>query len=229
MSKLRILAAAAVAGVILAGDPIGAGGLPVYREFSIGSTVTEVLGLGRLRESSVSNIHERPAAIREIQWRPSYARIGQALDPVRDIRFRFYNDRLYQILVNYERARTEGLTDGDIVESLSEVYGTPLLRDTRNVIDARSVESPMDMTVVAQWEDFASLLTLSRGTHTTQFQLELISKTLHAQARSAMTEAVRLDAMEAPQREDARRAKDGAAATLILETARTTNKAAFRP
>jgi hypothetical protein len=229
MNRLRILAAAAVAGFILAGDLIGAGGLPAYREFSIGSTVTEVLALGRLRESSVTNIHERPAAIREVQWRPSYAQLGQAIDPVRDIRFRFYNDRLYQIFVTYERARTEGLTDGDLVESLSEVYGTPLLRDTRNVLDTRSVESPVDTTILAQWEDVASLLTLSRGTHTAQFQLELISKTLHAQARSAMTEAVRLDVMEAPQRDQARRAKDGAAATLILETARTTNKAAFRP
>jgi hypothetical protein len=228
MSRLRIIAATVVAGFILAGDPVGAGSLPVYREFSIGSTVAEVLALARLRESNATNIHNRPAVIREVQWRPSYGRI-QTSDPVREIRFRFFNDRLYQILVTYERARTQGLTDGDVVESLSAVYGAPLLRDSRSVAELRSVESPMDMTIVAQWEDSTSLLTLSRAVHSAQFQLELISKTLHAQARSATTEALRLDVLEAPQREEAQRAKDGAAADLILEKARTTNRAAFRP
>ena len=193
------------------------------------STLSEVLALGRLQESGVKAIHDRPVLIREVQWRPaSYRRLTEAGDPVRDIRFRFYNDRLYQVLVTYDRARMEGLTSSDVLESIAAVYGVPLLRDSRNQHDLTPVEAGPDMTVVAQWEDADSLLTLSSAPYA-HFQLELISKSLDTQARSAMTEALRLDVLEAPQRDAARRAKDSAAAGLLKETARIVNKAAFRP
>ena len=227
MSRVHIVTAAALAGVILASDPILGGGLAVYRQYPIGSTVSEVLALGQIQESKVRTIHDRPAVIREAQWRPLY-RITETRDAVRDVRFRFYNDRLYQVLVTYDPARMEGLTNNDVAESISAVYGTPLLSDSRNVPDLTQEGLSRDLTIVAQWGDGDVVLTLSSGPYA-QFQLELISKTLHTQARAAITEAVRLDALEAPQRDEARRAKEGAAATAVKENARTVNKAAFRP
>jgi hypothetical protein len=61
------------------------------------------------------------------------------------------------------------------------------------------------------------------------FQLVLISKALSARARSAIREAIRLDALEAPQRELEKRKQDVAEASATRDKTRATNKAAFRP
>ena len=56
-----------------------------------------------------------------------YASSGGALaDPVRGAVFSFCDDALYQVVVNYDRDRTNGLTDSDVIESL-----TAALRRTR--------------------------------------------------------------------------------------------------
>ena len=73
------------------------------------------------------------------------------------------------------------------------------------------------MTIVAQWQDADTLLTLSSGPYA-QFQLELISKALETRARADITEALRMDALDAPQREKARRASEVVAADLIWRT-----------
>jgi hypothetical protein len=78
-----------------------------------------------------------------------------------------------------------------VIESLSATYGVPLLRHTRTASTVRPAGVLADKTVVAQWEDAASLLTLTRGTYSPQFQLALISKTLNPRARTAIKEAVR--------------------------------------
>jgi len=87
----------------------------------------------------------------------------------------------------------------------------------------------VDTTVVAQWEDAASLVTLTRSTYPSGYQLVLISKTLDVRARAAIKEALRLDTQEAPQRELDQRKKAVADADLASQKARVLNKAAFRP
>jgi hypothetical protein len=59
--------------------------------------------------------------------------------------------------------------------------------------------------------------------------LILTSTRLGTQARSAIREAVRLDAIEAPRREADQRKKDASDATAVRGQRRTANKAAFRP
>jgi hypothetical protein len=87
-----------------------------------------------------------------------------------------------------------------------------------------------DTTVVAQWEDAASLLTLTRDTYSAlPYQLVLASKALDPQARGAIKEVLRLDTEEAPQRERDQRTKEVADARVASEKARVVNKAAFRP
>ena len=96
------------------------------------------------------------------------------------------NDSLYQVLVNYDRDRTAGLTNDDIIQSLSVSYGTPVVKSTivRTDLPAGALD---DAIVLAQWSDAAASLTLLRGTYSPDFQLVLISKTLGARARSAAT------------------------------------------
>jgi hypothetical protein len=59
--------------------------------------------------------------------------------------------------------------------------------------------------------------------------LILTSRRLGTQARSAIKEAVRLDAIEAPRREADQLKKDASDATAARDQRRTANKAAFRP
>jgi hypothetical protein len=86
-----------------------------------------------------------------------------------------------------------------------------------------------DTVVVAQWDDPASVLTLTRGTYSSEYQLVLASKELSPRAHAAIKEALRLDTQEAPQRERQLRSKDAADVRAASEKARVANKAAFKP
>jgi hypothetical protein len=46
-------------------------------------------------------------------------------DPAKGILFDFYNGELFRILVHYDQDRTQGLTDKDLIGSISAKYGTP--------------------------------------------------------------------------------------------------------
>jgi hypothetical protein len=157
-----------------------------------------------------------------------YAGSGTPLaDPVREIVFTFYNDALYQVVVSYDRDRTEGLTNRDIIESISAVYGMPGLASARSW-SSRPPEALPDSIVLARWENAESMLTLVRA-YGPEFQLILMSKPLSTRARSAIKEAIRLDAIEAPRREAEQRKKDASDASSARDKTGATNKAAFRP
>jgi hypothetical protein len=223
-------------GLIVSGQVIvaqEAQELARYRAYVLESTVATVAtAIGpRIgsRATEASTLHERPAKIQELQWRAPYVSPGSAsADPVRDIAFSFVNDALYQVLVNYDRERTAGLTNDDIIQSLSVSYGTPVVKSTivRTDLPAGALD---DAIVLAQWSDAASSLTLLRDMYSPDFQLILISKALSARARSAIREAIRLDALEAPQRELEKRQQEVADASATRDKTRATNKAAFRP
>jgi hypothetical protein len=83
-------------------------------------------------------------------------------------------------VVSYDRDRTDGLTNGDIIESLTAVYGEPVLRS------ARTRPPPLpDTVVVAQWDSKDPSLTLLRSAYSAEFQLVLMSKALSTRARNA--------------------------------------------
>jgi hypothetical protein len=200
-----------------------------YRAYALESSVDTVVTAIGARATEVRTLHERPEHIQELQWRAPYASADStSADPVRDVAFSFVNDALYQLLVTYDRDRTAGLTNDDIIESLSVTYGTPVLKPTivRTELPSAVLE---DAIVLAQWSDAAASLTLLRDMYSPDFQLILISKVLNARARGAIREGIRLDALEAPQREMEKRKRDLADATATRDKTRATNKAAFRP
>lgn len=229
MIDMRIAAIASL-GFVLGGQPAFGQSPFSYREHALGSSVAAVVKISGARASDTKTPHERPARIAELEWRAPYVLSGtQLADPVRDVLFSFYDDQLFQVVVTYDRDRMEGLTNDDVIESLSATYGVPLLVHQRAPRSAPPAGAPADTTILARWEDAASLLTLTRGTYSPQFQLVLISKTLNARARAAVKEALRLDAEEAPQRELDQRKKDVADARAATVKARVVNKAAFKP
>ena len=223
MNRARIFL---IAGVLVLNSQLAsAQDLSRYRVYALGSSLDSVVAASGARATDMRMLHERPARIQEVEWRAPYVRSGTELaDPVRGLIFTFIDDALYQVLVNYDPDRTAGLTDSDIIASLTTTYGAPVLKSARSRAPA-----PVNTVVLAQWDSADSSLTLLRGAYSTDFQLVLVSKALSTRARDAIREAVRLDTAEAPRRELAQRKKDAADATAARDKVRTTNKAAFRP
>ena len=227
MNSMRPLVIAV--SLVLSGQMASAQDMSRYRVYALESSVDSVIAASGLRTGDAKTLHERPATIQELQWRAPYASSGNTLaDPVKDIAFTFYNDALYQVIVNYDPDRTAGLTNNDIIESISAAYGVPALASAKTRTSPPADALP-DSIVVARWETAESLVTLIRGSYTPEFQLILISKPLNTRARSAIREAVKLDALEAPRRESELRKKEAGDASAARDKTRVANKAAFRP
>lgn len=219
-----------VCGLLSSADLLSAEDQLRYREYALGASLAAVAHTSQTPVTEAKTLHERPARIQELKWRAPYvATDAIEADPVRDILFTFYDDQLYQVVVTYERTRVEGLTDSDLIESLSTVYGPPVLprRNARAGPYAADVSS--DTVTVARWERPDSSLVLLRGTFSPGLQLILTANALNARARTAIASAIRLDASEAPQREIAEQKRRAAAATAGEAKARAQNKATFRP
>ena len=200
-----------------------------YRVYALESSLDSVVAASGARPADAETLHTRPATIQELKWRAPYVSSTAPLaDPVRDITFSFYNGALYQVVVTYDRDRTEGLTAKDVLEAVSTTYGVPAPGSARTGT-APSREAFPDSIVLARWESPESLVTLVRGSYTNEYQLILISKPLSSRARAAIREATRLDAIEAPRRESEQRKKESLDASTAREKLRLVNKAAFRP
>jgi hypothetical protein len=218
-----------IAVIILGAQAVSAQDLLRYRDFVLESSVDTVAAASGVRATEAQTLHERPAKIQELQWRAPYVNPASATaDPVRGVAFAFFNDALYQVVVTYNRDRTEGLTNDDIIQSLSASYGAPVLKSAiaRTGLPAGAL---LDNTVLAQWNTAVSSLTLLRDTYSPEFQLVLSSKLLSERARSAIREAIRLDALDAPRLEEEQRKKEVADTDAARDKTRSTNKGAFRP
>jgi hypothetical protein len=196
-----------------------------YRGYVLESTLQSVITASGTRASDVRTLHERPAKIEELEWRAPYASSREVADSVRGATFTFFNDVLYQVVVKYDRDRTDGLTNNDIIQSLVTIYGTPVLKSTT----VRPPATLPDALVLAHWDGPTSAVTLLRGIYSPDFQLILTSKAAGTRARDAIREAGRLDAIEAPRRELEQRKQEVADAAAARDKIRTANKAAFRP
>jgi hypothetical protein len=218
-----------LSGQLLSGQVASAQDTSGYRIYVLESTLESVVAASGARATDATTLHERPASIQELQWRAPYVNSRSTLaDPVRQIVFTFYNDALYQVVVNYDRDRTEGLTNSDIIESVSAAYGVPVLASATTRASPPPEAFPNSI-VLARWENAESVLTLVRGPYAPEFQLILVSKALSTRARGAIREAIRLDAIEAPRRKAEQRKKEASAARDARDKTRDTNKAAFRP
>ena len=219
-----------VAIILLASSPVAAADLGTYREFTIGTSTAAVIALTGAAERDVKTLHERPALLQELSWRPRYAsgRNAASRDSVASIVFSFMDNQLFRMAIDYDRSRTEGLTKEDMITSLSAMYGPrstqPAPTASRPAFD--SLDTP---TVFATWRQGDVMLTLNQSTYGGDFSLVVISIPLEALARKAQATAVTMDAREAPVREAARVKEQADAARAAAEKTRTTNKDTFQP
>ncbi len=222
-------------GFSLQSDPLSAPliyaqDLSRYRQFQFGMNLLAVAKQAEMQPSEARVIHQRPAVIQELEWRPqrSLAYSPQA-DPVQEVLFSFYNGELSRMVVNYDQIRTEGLTDEDMVEAISARYGTAT-RPAAKIILFSSFQVYNDSEkVIARWEDSQYSFNLFRSYYQPTFGMLVFSKRLDPLARAAIAEAIRLDDQEAPQREMERQKKQDEENRAEQEKARPVNKAAFRP
>jgi hypothetical protein len=196
-----------------------------YRNFSIGTSLATVLKHTDQKLADVKLAHSRPALIQELTWwPPNIPGAMYQADSVQEILFSFYNGELYKICITYDRTLTEGLTADDMVKSISSKYGARA--NIALEIDYPANErNDMRQKPVASWQDAQYSLDLVRAPFSGDFQLLIYSKRLNTEAEIALTEAVKLDKEEGPQREAARLKKgiDDAEAT------RQKNQKVFRP
>jgi hypothetical protein len=202
-----------------------------YRNFEGGMNIAAVSALTGVAATEVKTIHERPAVLQDLQWRLSQWIAGSSAastDPVDQIVFSFIDDRLFRVVVDYEHNKTEGLTDADMIEAISTVYGAPVKRTSGPARVMSRVEAESGSSV-SRWGDASYSVVLYRASYRGAFRLIVTDAALDTLARKATLQAVRLDDQEAPSREAARLKKEQADNRTAADKARTANKKVFRP
>src|SRR6185312_11222695 len=115
--KMHFQPVAFIAVSVLASVPLFAGDLSVYREFHLGSSPGQVAKQAGMESSATNLISSRPERIEELDWSVNrFESPSTRPDSVREIRFRFYNGNLFEMMVSYDRDRTAGLTEADMTE-----------------------------------------------------------------------------------------------------------------
>src|SRR5688500_14063839 len=212
----------------------GAGGqdLSRYRDIAFGSDVTSVLAITGTSAGAVKVIHQRPAHIQELTWRPQYSvtRSVKSIEADKDVTFRFHDDDLFRITVVYDACLVEGLNNVDVIDAVSAIYGSPTLTPAAS---AGPGVAPAGMinatTLLARWQSPDHEFTLMREVYPATFRLIGVSKRLAVLARAADAEATRLDKEDAPRRQAEQTAAEAERRRAAEDKARRTNKDEFRP
>ena len=219
-------------GVIVAASswPLAAADPGTYREFRLGASTADVIARAGAAPRDVKKLHERPALLEELSWRPPYttSRDATSGDSVTSIVFSFIDNQLFRMAIDYYKSRTEGLTKEDMIASLTAVYGArstaPVSAPSRSALDR--LDTPI---VFARWRQGETSITLQQSPYGGGFGLVILSVPLEALARKAQATAVTMDAREAPAREAARAKAQADAAKAAAEKTRTTNRTGFKP
>ena len=201
--------------------------LASYRDFQFGMSLVSVAKQTGMEPSEAKMLHQLPALIQELWWTSSLGRSSFQNDPVRDIIFGFYNDKLFKIVITYDQLRTEGLTNEDMIEAISAKYGAATNPVETIIIFSSSEVYNNCEKVFARWEDSQYSFNLFHYSYRPTFGMVAFSKPLDSLAQAAIMEAFRLD--EESQRELERRAKEDAENRIVKEKARAINKANICP
>ena len=229
MINIRNLAVS-VCWIVLWTPLIYAQDLSRYREFQLGMNLLVVAKQIDARPSEVKVIHQRPAVIQELEWRPRLAPTSsREAGSVNEVLFTFYNGELFRMVVSYDQQKTQGLTDQDMIEAISATYGMATIPAATIILFSSSYIYNDSEKVIARWEDPQSSLSLFRSSSQPSFGMLVLSKQTDALAQEAIRQAIQLDEQEAPQRDIALRKKEGEEIRAAQEKARPANKADFRP
>jgi len=215
--------------IVLAVSTVSSAELSRYREFELGASVATVTAVTQ-NAARVRIVHSRPALLQQLEWRPRYmAGVPQAdRDSIGEVVFSFVDDQLFQMSIAYAQDRTSGLTDQDMVGSLTAVYGAPSspAPRTRTTSSLLALDAPV---VIAEWRHAETTVALQRREYSESFFLVITSLPLDIIARKAQATAVAMDQREAPAREAALLKKRADDEKVAAATIRSANKKVFQP
>lgn len=199
-----------------------------YRDFHFGMSLEDAVKPAGTKATDVKVTHRRPALIQELEWRPGFAYTFGAnrVDPVREGLLRFYGGELFQIVATYDAQKVEGLTEDDVVDTISKTYGAATKPADRVVFRSNYGDSAPQL---ARWETADHWVSLVQTGDRATYALILTDRRLDALVKTAVAESARLDVLEAPQRALEERRKQAAADRLVQGKARATNLPNFRP
>ena len=220
-----------VACLVLLGPQGSAQDLARYRDFEFGMTVDSVVKRTKSEPSSMKTLYTKPELIQTLQWnRQDYFSPVplDATDPVRSIRFDFYEDRLFRIVAVYATKQLEGMSSDDLVEAISKTYGPPT-KPGGSVVVSSYADYEDEQKVLARWENGENTYSLFRSSYRDEFGLVAYSKKIETVARGSILEARRLETAAAPQRETDRQQKELENQRVAEEKARSVNIPNFRP
>ena len=232
ISRILFVAASICAAIVLLSHSATAQDLSRYRDVAFGSSVSSVVAITGTSAGAVKVIHQRPALIQDIVWRPQYAvgRPAGRTEAVQEVTFRFYDDQLFMVTVVYDARLVQGLTNRDIIDAVSTVYGPATLTAAASKGPALPPPGTINgSTALARWHGPEHEFTLMREVYPATSHLIGVSSQLERVARVAATEAVRLDKQEAPQREAERIVAEAERRKAAEDKTRTTNRGEFRP
>jgi hypothetical protein len=220
-----------VVGVLLFAPLLLGQNLSSYRQFRLETDLATVAKQTGMKPTDAKTIHTRPALIQELEWHPNRTitvRPSKS-DSVAELLFSFYNGYLFQIVVRYDRDKTKGLTDADLVEAISTERGVASTFAGRTITFSSTQVYNDSETVIARWEDAQYSFNLYRSSYEPTFGMVVFSKRLDILARAAVATAIRLDEQEAPQKEIDRQNAEARENRISDEKARVLNKPAFQP
>ncbi len=197
--------------------------LSAYRGFHFGMSLNAAVKHSGMDASEVTVMHQRPALIQELKWRPSrFVAFGDK-DPVDQVEFGFLDGQLFRIVVDYDGEKIAGLTTDDLIDGISAQYGTATRPGMKAVLPSQFSDEKAQ--VLARWEDADYSLNLVQLPYSPTVKIVIFQKVLNARAEAAIAEGIRLDTEEAPglaklQEQNAKTA---------LDRSRLVNKASFRP
>jgi len=229
MIRIRIIPFAFL-WVVLSVALVCAQDLSKYRNYELGMTLSKVVEQAGINVAQAKLIYERPAVIQELEWRPGTSTASaSSSDSVEEILFGFYNNQLYRIVIQYNQDNTEGLTEQDLIEAISAKYGKPTM-PVATVISSSSSQSYADSEkVLACWDNQEYSINLFRFAYRSTYGMLLFSKPLDILAKIAIVESMRLNVLEAPQREIERQKREDDQKLADGKKARTANKRNFHP
>jgi hypothetical protein len=221
MKKARTLNSLFLAALVL--PPLLSGAdLSTYRGFQFGMPLSSAVKHSGMDVSEVAVIHERPARIQELSWRPArFSSNGN--DPVEQVLFTFYNGELSRMAIDYDNEKTEGLTPGDMIAAISLRYGVATSPTAEIVLASASFSE--GVVVIARWENADYSFNLARSPYGSRFELIAFSKRLDGLAQASIAAGDHLDEQEAPER-----LKSQEQGVLVQQQkARLVNQEHFRP
>ena len=212
---------------LLAAPMFPAADLSTYRGFRFGMNTLQGADQAGMKVTDVTTVHQQPALIQVLAFQPNVFDASTSKgDPASEITLTFYDGQLARMAVVYDRYKVDGMSKDDMIQALSAVYGTATKPAAEIVYHSYHADA---VPVLARWEDSQYSYNLIRSDDRSSFAMVLYSKRLDALAATAAVEAVRLEALAAPQREADRARKQADDTQALQEKSRLSNIASFRP